>query len=166
MHRLKDSIRWLAVGVVSLTIDTAAVSFFIKAIRFLRTGLSLVSCIKHVIVHHQPHKLFIHSFIHCTTHILHHPFKTVIALSGMSLNSIFECGLLCRGRRQVTVSRLGHLHTSISCSVMKFPLSSFRDRSDALSRSRRHCDFSNDPAPSSTSSRLGQSRVKKGVDSY
>ena len=108
----------------------------------------------------------IHSFIHCTTHILHHPFKTVIALSGMSLNSIFECGLLCRGRRQVTVSRLGHLHTSISCSVMKFPLSSFRDRSDALSRSRRHCDFSNDPAPSSTSSRLGQSRVKKGVDSY
>ena len=71
MHRLKDSIRWLAVGVVSLTIDTAAVSFLIKAIRFLRTGLSLVSCIKHVIVHHQPHKLFIHSFIHPFIHPLH-----------------------------------------------------------------------------------------------
>lgn len=54
-QRLKDSIRWIAVGVVSLAIDTAVVSLIIKAIRFLRTGLSLVSCIKHITFYQYPH---------------------------------------------------------------------------------------------------------------
>ena len=103
-----------------------------------------------------PPNLPLSCFFQQTRHAWHHLCRSFFALSGMLLNAICCSGRLSSGRWKATVSSLGQLLTSTSESLMKFKFARLIDCSDALSRTSRRCDRSNEPIPSLTSSKLGQ----------